>query len=189
MDIGTRISQEFEEHIQVATACQTLYPDLDAAVACLTRCFEQGHKVLVIGNGGSAADAQHIAAEFTGRFMRERRPLPAIALTTNSSSLTAIANDYGYDKVFLRGLEAFGQVGDVLIGISTSGKSPNIVLAIQRAKHLGLTTIGLTGQGGGDLVDHADICIRVPSRSTPRIQEMHITLIHILCGIVEDAVC
>lgn len=189
MDIGIRISQEFEEHVQVATACQHIYPDLNAAANCLIHCFEQGHKVLVIGNGGSAADAQHIAAEFTGRFLKERRPLPAIALTTNTSSLTAIANDHGYDKVFLRGLDAFGQVGDVLIGISTSGKSPNIVLAIQRAQQLGLTTIGLTGQDGGDLPGLADICIRVPSRSTPRIQEMHITLIHILCGIVEDVIC
>jgi len=157
----------------------------EIATECVTA-FRQGNRVLLAGNGGSAADAQHIAAEFVGRYAFDRPGLPAIAFTTDTSMLTAIGNDYGYERIFLRQLEANGKRGDVFIGISTSGNSPNVVAALQRARELGIVTIGLTGQGGGNMESFCDYCIRVPSDSTPRIQESHIMVSHIICGIVED---
>ena len=146
-----------------------------------------GNKVLLCGNGGSAADAQHIAAEFVGRFVLERRGLPAIALTVDTSALTAIANDYGYDKVFSRQVEALGAPGDVLVGITTSGKSPNVVAAIEVARARGMKIIGLTGGKGQEFAQSCDAGIAVPSLVTARIQEMHIAIGHILCEVLDDA--
>ena len=168
-----------------------------AAVSCLSKQIEQfcdvvidslnrGNKVIFCGNGGSAADAQHLTAEFTGRFFLERRPLPAIALNTNVSAITAIANDYGYDEIFLRQTQALAQTGDVLVGISTSGNSKNIVKAFEYANSIGVTTVGFTGKSGGKMKELADILINVPSDCTPRIQEAHITIGHIMCEIVEQ---
>lgn len=147
-----------------------------------------GNKLLLAGNGGSAADAQHIAAELVGRFERERRALPAYAMTTNASSLTAIANDYHYDSVFSRQLEALGKPGDVFIGFSTSGNSPNIVKAAQQAKAMGIRVVGLTGASGGALATLCDVCIKVPATNTARVQESHITIGHIVCALIESQV-
>lgn len=153
----------------------------------MSRALHAGRKVIFFGNGGSAADAQHMAAELVGRFVRERRALPALALTTNSSSLTAIGNDYSYEMVFTRQLEAFGTAGDVAIGISTSGKSPNVVQGIRTAKNIGIVTAGMTGLCGRELAEAADYCLRVPSESTPRIQEAHTLIGHILCQIIDES--
>jgi phosphoheptose isomerase len=144
-----------------------------------------GGKVLLFGNGGSAADAQHLAAEFVGRFLRERRPWPALALTTDTSALTAIANDYGFDQVFARQVMALGRPGDVAVGISTSGRSANVLAAIEAARDLGIATIGLTGAGGEELAARVDIPIVVPSSHTPRVQECHLTIGHLLCEMAE----
>jgi D-sedoheptulose 7-phosphate isomerase len=150
--------------------------------------LRSGSKVLTFGNGGSAADAQHFAAELVGRYLKERAAWPAIALTTDTSILTAVANDFGYDAVFLRQVEALGRKGDVAVGISTSGRSPNVVTALARAREMGLVTIGMTGNGGGALAGHVDYLIDVPSPATPRIQEVHALVIHVLCAIVEEAI-
>ena len=150
--------------------------------------MNRGGKLLIMGNGGSAADAQHIAAEFIGRFFKERRALPAIALNTNTSSLTAIANDYSYGDIFSRQVEALAKPGDVVIGISTSGNSKNVVEGIKKADSLGCLTVGLTGKSGGKLKDVAKMVIRVDSDSTPIIQEMHIAIGHMISNIVEDLV-
>lgn len=147
--------------------------------------YSRGNRILLAGNGGSAADAQHIAAELVSRYAFDRPGLPAIAFTTDTSILTAIGNDYGYEQIFRRQLEANGTQGDIFIGISTSGNSPNILTALQCAQELGIITVGLTGQGETNMQQHCDYCIRVPSKNTPRIQESHILLCHIICGIVE----
>lgn len=160
---------------------------LAAAAEAVTECFRAEGKVLLFGNGGSAADAQHIAAEWTGRFRRERAGLPAIALTVNTSDVTAIGNDYGFDRIFARGVEAHGSAGDVAIAISTSGNSPNVLAGVEEARRRGMRVIGLTGEGGGKLADHVDLLLAVPSRETPRIQETHITLLHVLCELVDEA--
>jgi D-sedoheptulose 7-phosphate isomerase len=144
-----------------------------------------GRKLLFCGNGGSAADAQHWAGELVSRFHYDRPGLPAIALTTDSSILTAIGNDYGYDRVFARQVEALGVSGDVLVAISTSGNSPNVIAAIEAARARGLATIGFTGEGGGRMAALCDVCIRIPSTSTPRIQEGHEVLGHALCALIE----
>ena len=148
--------------------------------------FRSGHKLLLAGNGGSAADAQHIAAEIVSRFEQDRRGLPAIALTTDTSMLTAIGNDYGYERIFERQLEANGMQGDVFFGISTSGNSANVVKALVRAREMGIFAVGLSGATGGKMANACDVCINIPSASTPRIQEAHITVGHIICGIVEN---
>jgi D-sedoheptulose 7-phosphate isomerase len=148
-------------------------------------CLRSGNTVYLIGNGGSAADAQHIAGEMVGRFERDRKALPVLALTTDTSVITAIANDYGYDRCFERQVEAFVKDGDMVIGISTSGNSEGILRAIRRAREKGAVTMGLTGQDGGDLKGLVDVCLQVPSQNTPRIQECHATVGHILCSIVE----
>lgn len=164
-------------------------PDLVRSVRQAARVVAQalaeGHKLLVFGNGGSAADAQHIAAELVGRYLRERRALPAVALTVNTSVLTALANDFSFDHVFARQIEALGAPQDVALAISTSGNSANILLGIEAAKRLGLATLGLTGRSGGRLRDAVGHCIAVPSDETPRIQEAHILVGHILCEVVE----
>lgn len=144
-----------------------------------------GHKIILFGNGGSAADAQHIAAEFVGRFLRERPPLPALSLTVDTSALTCIGNDYEFDKVFERQITALGSEGDVAVGISTSGNSPNVLQGLDAAKAKGIVTVGLTGRAGGQLAKRAQYCICVPSDATPRIQEAHILIGHILCEIVD----
>ena len=144
-----------------------------------------GRKALFFGNGGSAADAQHLAAELVGRFGPERAPLAAISLSTDTSILTAIGNDYGYDKVFARQIEALGQPGDAAIGISTSGNSPSVIQALDVARSKGLFTVGFTGETGGQMLDRAEMLFRVPSRQTPRIQETHILLGHIICELVD----
>ena len=149
--------------------------------------YESGNKLLIAGNGGSAADAQHLSAEFVNRYALARPGLPAIALTTDTSMLTSIANDSGYEAIFARQLEANGAAGDVFIGISTSGNSPNILAAMEQARTMGILSVGLTGGDGGQLQERCDYCIRVPSDSTSRIQEAHILLGHILCGLVESA--
>jgi D-sedoheptulose 7-phosphate isomerase len=158
---------------------------ISAAADALRQALRDGRTVLVCGNGGSAADAQHFAAELVGRFTRERRAWPALALTTDTSALTAIGNDYGFDRVFARQVEAHGRPGDVLVGISTSGGSTNVLAADETAKARGLVTIGLTGRDGGALGRAVDVHLNVPSPSTARTQEVHITLLHVLCDLVE----
>jgi D-sedoheptulose 7-phosphate isomerase len=158
-----------------------------AAVA--TACIEalrRGNKILFAGNGGSAADSQHLAAELVSRFAYDRPGLPAFALTTDTSALTAIGNDYGYEHLFARQLEAVGNQGDVFFGISTSGRSPNILQALRAARAKGLLVVGLTGRAGGQMVELCDYCLRTPSDSTPRIQEGHITIGHTLCWLIEQ---
>jgi len=149
--------------------------------------FTSGHRVYWCGNGGSAADAQHLAAEFSGRFLRERRGLPSEALSVNSSAVTAISNDYGYDRVFARQVEAFARRGDVVVGLTTSGNSTNVVLALEEAKKTGATTIAFTGNGGGRLAAVADISLIGPDGYSALVQEVHITLGHIVCDLVEQA--
>ncbi|HEV8046528.1 MAG TPA: D-sedoheptulose 7-phosphate isomerase [Terriglobales bacterium] len=152
----------------------------------IVKSLERGGKVFFFGNGGSAADAQHLAAEFTGRFLKERRALPALALSVNSSSLTAIGNDYGFDIVFARQLEALGREGDVAVGISTSGNSPNVMRAMEAANSKSIFSVALTGKSGGTLKNIADCTICIPSEETPRIQECHILTGHLICEIVEE---
>lgn len=154
----------------------------------IIRAFRRGNQVLLFGNGGSAADAQHIAAEFVGRYYLDRPALPAQALTVNTSSLTAIGNDYDYDQIFSRQIEAFGQAGDVAIGISTSGNSRNVIEALRAAKRKDMVTVGMTGESGGQLQAEVDYCICAPSGDTPRIQEAHILVGHILSELVEQAI-
>ena len=156
-----------------------------AAEACIG-CMQRGGKILLAGNGGSAADAQHIAGEFVSRFAFDRPGLPAIALTTDSSILTAIGNDYGYEKLFARQVQAHGNNGDIFIGYSTSGKSPNILRALEEARGLGLVCVGLTGNRGGPMHELCDYLLEIPSDDTPKIQEGHLVLGHILCGLVEE---
>jgi D-sedoheptulose 7-phosphate isomerase len=158
---------------------------ISAAADALRHALRNGRTVLVCGNGGSAADAQHFAAELVGRFTRERRAWPALALTTDTSTLTAIANDCGFDRVFARQVEAHGHPGDVLVGISTSGGSPNILAAVETARVRGLVTIGLTGRDGGGLGRAVGVHLNGPSPSAARTQEVHITLLHVLCDLVE----
>lgn len=154
-------------------------------VKLIVAAFKAGNKVLLFGNGGSAADAQHIAAEFVNRFLIERPPLPAIALTTDTSVLTSISNDYGFSEVFAKQIKALGKEGDVAIGISTSGTSVNVLKGIKVAKEMGLKTVALVGGEGGELAKLADLALVVDSTSTPRIQEVHITIGHIICEIVD----
>ena len=156
------------------------------AARLISDCLRSGGKILLFGNGGSAADAQHIAAEFVGRFVRERAGLPAIALTTDSSILTAVGNDYGFDRVFSRQIEALGRANDVAIGVSTSGHSPNVLAGVEQAKSLRIKTIGLSGKDGGALANACDISIVVPSTNTARIQECHITIGHIFCELIDS---
>ena len=178
----------FERSLEAKRATlAALLPAMTAAGEALIACYRGGGKAMLCGNGGSAADAQHLAAEFVGRFLTERRPLPALALHANSSALTAIGNDYGYDQTFARQVEAFARPGDAVVGLTTSGNSGNVVEAFRRAHALGLRTIALTGRSGGKLREHADYLLNVPSDETPRIQECHILMGHCLCEAVEQA--
>lgn len=184
------IEKIFQESIAVKQAAlKDNVEAMIAAVDAITHAFKNGGKVILFGNGGSAADSQHIAAEFIGRFQKERRSLPAIALTTDTSALTALGNDYGFDVVFARQLEGLGRKGDVAVGISTSGNSPNVVEAFKKAADMGITRIAMTGEGGGKLAALADIKICVPSKVTARIQESHICIAHCICELVEKNFC
>lgn len=167
------------------TALSSL-PTIQQAVDVLIQSYDKGGKSLFCGNGGSAGDAQHLAAEFLGRYLIDRPSIPAIALTVDTSAITAIGNDYGYDHVFARQLSGLGQSGDVLVGISTSGNSVNVINAIETAQQMGIKTIGLTGESGGQMATLCDVCICVPSPHTNHIQEMHIAIGHYLCGAVEQ---
>jgi len=179
-----RESIELKHNLLADTAFQD---SLALAASQILKSLRAGGKIFFFGNGGSAADAQHLAAEFAGRYLKERRALPAMALTVNSSALTAIGNDYGFDFVFARQLEAVGKKGDVALGISTSGNSTNVLRALKTAKSISMFTVALTGWFGGRLQKVADCAIRIPSRETPRIQEAHILVGHILCEVVEQA--
>jgi D-sedoheptulose 7-phosphate isomerase len=170
---------------QQLLADETLVHQIHTVTEVITKAFQNGNAVYFAGNGGSAADAQHLAAEFSGRFYKDRKALPSDALHCNSSYLTAVANDYSYDVVYARLLEGLAKPGDILVGISTSGNSANIVKAFEMAKTIGVTTIGFTGQKGGKMKDIGDHLINVPSNTTPRIQESHILVGHIICELVE----
>jgi D-sedoheptulose 7-phosphate isomerase len=182
------IKKRLQESIEVKYLLQNdNFVKLISQIAtAMVATYRQGGKIILFGNGGSAADAQHIACELVGRFMKERKGLPAIALTVNTSILTAVSNDYGYEKVFVRQLEALALPHDLVIGISTSGNAVNVNQAIAFAKQQKVKTIGFTGGTGGNLANLVDLCLTIPSKSTPRIQEAHITIGHILCELVEE---
>jgi D-sedoheptulose 7-phosphate isomerase len=183
----TTIVNEFRSHLETIQAViGTMETDLEKACQIAVDTLKKGNKILLCGNGGSAADAQHIAAELTGRYKSERRGLPAIALTTDTSALTAIGNDYGYGRVFDRQVEALANKGDLLIGISTSGNSANILSALTLAKEMGCMTLGFSGRDGGAMNALCDVNLVVPSNDTPRIQEIHILLGHTLCQIIDN---
>jgi D-sedoheptulose 7-phosphate isomerase len=182
-------TQAIADHLAVIQALPSQQPVLEKIAKEMTRAVLTGKKVLWCGNGGSAADSQHLAAEFVGRFRRERRGLPSIALTTDSSILTAIANDYGYDDVFRRQVEALCAEGDIVVGISTSGNSRNVCAALQAARDCGAFTVAFTGAGGGGMATIADATLCIASKDTARIQEAHILCGHMLCDWVELCVC
>jgi D-sedoheptulose 7-phosphate isomerase len=162
---------------------------LDAVTSVIVAAFRNRGKLLLAGNGGSAGDAQHIAGEFTGRMLYDRHPLPAIALSTDTSAMTAIGNDYGFESIFERQVIALGQAGDVLLALSTSGNSPNVLRALGAARARGLTTIGFTGAGGGSMAPLCDLVLCAPSRFTPVVQQVHMVAAHIICALVERAMC
>jgi len=181
------IKNEFNQHAQVSLeTLKTIEKSLESSAITCMNALSKGNKILLCGNGGSAADAQHIAAELVGRYKTERRGLPAIALTTDTSTITSIANDFGYSKIFERQVEAIANKGDVLIGISTGGTSLNVINALKIAKNLECKTIGLSGKGGGNFNDICDINIIVPSDDTARIQEMHILIGHTICHFIDQ---
>jgi len=182
--LRSNIERSIEVHSKLTSACLSA---LTAAANALISAYRSGHKALFFGNGGSSTDAQHLAAEFLGRYLRERSPMPAVALADNTAAVTAIANDYGYEHVFSRQLQALAVPGDVAVGISTSGNSKNVIEAIRSARKLGLYTIGMTGASGGQMRDLVAALIAVPSDETPRIQECHILVGHALCDVVEHA--
>lgn len=181
------VINEFQSHLEtIQNVINNMEEQLVNASQLAVDTLKNGNKILLCGNGGSAADAQHIAAELTGRYKTERKGLPGIALTTDTSALTAIGNDYGYDRVFDRQVESLANKGDLIIGISTSGNSKNVINALKLAKKLGCQTLGFTGKNGGDMNEICDINLIIPSDNTPRIQEMHILLGHIICQIIDD---
>lgn len=180
------IQDSLDKHAALLSVVrETMCEDIATAARKLVNCITGGHKLLLCGNGGSAADAQHIAAEFTGRFLIERKPLSAIALTTDTSALTAIANDYGFDSIFERQVRALAAPGDILLAISTSGNSGNVIAAMKAMKQTGGETMALAGRDGGRMKDLADLNLIVPSNETPRIQEMHSIIGHLLCDAVD----
>ncbi len=183
--LRTNIERSVQVHTRLLENC---LPAMTAAANALVSAYRSGHKALFFGNGGSSTDAQHLAGEFLGHYLRERRPLPAVALADNTAGVTAIANDFGYAHIFSRQIEALAAPGDVAVAISTSGNSQNIVEGVMRARGLGLFTIGLTGSSGGRLRGLVDALIAVPSDETPRIQECHILIGHALCDAVEHAI-
>jgi len=181
-----QIEDIFSEHIQTVSSLKLLSPSIEYIGNKMITCLKTGGKVIWMGNGGSAADSQHLAAELVGRYQQERRGLASIALTTDSSILTAISNDYGYEYVFARQIEALATNKDIIIGISTSGNSKNVIKGIEIAKEIGAYTIALVGATGGILQNKADISLIVPSENTARIQEAHILIGHILCEIIDE---
>ena len=181
------LKQQLEEHRELFSRLESLLPAVEAAVTLIKDALDSGRKVMFCGNGGSAADSQHLASEFTGRFINDRRPLAAIALTTDSSALTCISNDYSFDEVFSRQLLGLGHKGDCLVAISTSGNSRNVVKAAEAARATGIHTIGLLGRDGGKLGALCEVAIIVPSPSTARIQEAHSFIGHTMCALVEQA--
>jgi D-sedoheptulose 7-phosphate isomerase len=180
------VEQAIADHLKTIEGVKRITDAIIEAAYSMSQALRKGNKILVMGNGGSAADAQHLAAELVGRFLRERKALPAIALTTDTSILTAVGNDYGYETVFARQVDALAKQGDVVVGISTSGNSANVLKALDRAKEIGCLTIGLSGGDGGKISTSADLSLVVASPATPRIQEGHILVIHILCDLVEQ---
>jgi len=177
--------QEIQSHIAVMQSLEDIKDEIDQAVHQLVTAIARGNKLLVCGNGGSAADAQHFAAEIVGRFKKERRPWPAVALTTDTSILTAVGNDYGFDEVFARQVEGVGRPGDVLMGISTSGNSPNVLKAVETARDRNIITLGLLGRAGGELAKKVTHPMVVSAQDTARIQEAHIFPIHYMAGCIE----
>ncbi|MFH1386542.1 MAG: D-sedoheptulose 7-phosphate isomerase [bacterium] len=185
-----KIKSELKESIKTKElVIETLLPQIEQAARLMIEAIRTGHKIFFFGNGGSAADAQHLAAEFISRFLKERKSLPAIALTTDTSIITAISNDYNFSRIFARQLEGLAQAGDIAFGLSTSGNSANVLEGMKKAKELGCKTIGLLGSDGGTIALAVDLAITVASENTPRVQESHITIGHILCGLVEQEVC
>jgi D-sedoheptulose 7-phosphate isomerase len=183
------LKKRVARHIQIAKLVADdarLQENVDRAAAAISECYARRGKILVMGNGGSAADAQHMAAEFVGKYLKERKALPAAALTANSSSVTAIGNDYSFDHIFQRQVEGMARKGDVVVGISTSGNSPNVVQALAYAKANGIMTIGLTGTEPCGMDKVSDIQLKVPSNETPFVQEMHMMIIHTICEMVEN---
>ncbi len=178
--------QSIKDVRKLAKELEKLYDVICSASYEIIKSLKNNHKLIICGNGGSAADAQHMAAEFVNRFLKERKPLPAISLTTDTSIITSISNDYSFDDIFSKQIEALGHKGDILIGISTSGNSKNVENAIEAAKQKNIFCIGLLGKDGGKINSLCDLSIVIPSNSTPRIQEMHILIIHTICQIVED---
>ncbi|MEO1927094.1 MAG: D-sedoheptulose 7-phosphate isomerase [Nautiliaceae bacterium] len=174
------------EHIKTAEKMEKLLPLIERAGKICIEALKNGNKIMLCGNGGSAADSQHIAAELSGRFKKERNPLAGIALTTDTSALTAIGNDYGYEFVFSRQVEALGKKGDILIAISTSGNSLNVIKAIESVRKIGCKVITLTGKDGGKMKNLGDVNIVIPSDETPRIQEMHIMVGHMICALIDE---
>jgi D-sedoheptulose 7-phosphate isomerase len=187
--LTTVFSATVEEHLRVIRQLTSSLPLLEEVARQMYASLRDGGKVIWFGNGGSAADSQHMAAELVGRFRRERRGMASIALTTDSSALTSIANDYGFEHIFSRQIEALCHPGDVAVGISTSGNSPNVCCALEKARELGAYTFAMTGESGGRLVDLADACLRVASTDTARIQEAHGLAGHMLCDAIEEAWC
>jgi len=185
--MAASIQHSLNEHRAALEAVTAMAPDILRAADRISRALRQGGRVFACGNGGSAADAQHFAAELTGRFERERRGLAGIALTTDTSALTAIGNDYGFEAIFARQLEALGRPGDVLLALSTSGNSPNVLRAVEAARRQEITTIGLLGRDGGALADQVDQALVVPATRTARVQEMHILILHLLCEAIDAA--
>ena len=183
------LEDTISDHISMIESLRAVRPVLERIATEITYTVLAGNKILWCGNGGSAADSQHLAAELVGRFRRERRGLPSIALTTDTSALTSISNDYGYEKVFSRQVEALCSKGDVLVGISTSGNSQNVCLALKAARELGALTIAFTGKDGGAMADIAEIVLQIPSKDTARIQEGHVLCGHMVCDWVELIVC
>jgi D-sedoheptulose 7-phosphate isomerase len=181
-----RIRAIWNQHLEAAKALPALAPTVSKAVDLIYSSLAAGGQLLIAGNGGSAADAQHIAAELTGRFLHDRQPIRALALHTNTSGLTAIGNDFGYEQVFARELKAHARPGDVLLAISTSGNSPSVLHAIEAARECKVAVIGLTGDSGGEMRTACDLCLCVPTKSTPRTQEMHITIGHTICELLEE---
>jgi len=189
MEVQDKLVKIFYRSIEAKEAFLKSNLELvETVVLRLVLSLQSGGKVLLFGNGGSAADAQHLAAEFVNRFLYDRPALPAIALTTDSSVLTSISNDADYSQIFSRQIEALGKAGDVAIGISTSGNSPNVLLGLQKGKQMGLYTVAFSGGDGGKIKTAADVCFTVPCREVPRIQEVHITLGHAICELVEAAI-
>tara|TARA_Y100001958_G_C20987710_1_gene376410 strand:+ start:132 stop:689 length:558 start_codon:yes stop_codon:yes gene_type:complete len=182
----SRIKEIINQHFELKNSIQKLSGDIDRYHSLIFDCLNKGNKLMICGNGGSAADAQHIAAEFSGRFVKERKPLNAIALTTDTSAITAISNDYSFDDIFSRQIEAIGSANDILLGISTSGNSKNVINAVKKAKEHKILTCCLIGNNGGELLKLSDNSIVIKSNNTARIQEMHILIGHILCDLIDS---